>query len=131
MNPDKPQDRPWLRWLTLFVTSGTLLCCAIPVILVSLGFGAVVASIMYKLPGLVYLAEHKTWTLSLSAFLLVFLAWVIWRPGQQCPADPELANRCQMARRWNKRVFLVSVGIWLVGFFFSVLLLPIRHWLGL
>ena len=130
MNTDKTHDRLWLRWLTLFVTSGTLLCCAIPIVLVSLGFGAVVASVMYKLPGLVLLAEHKMWTLSLSAILLLILAWIIWRPGQQCPADPELAQRCQAARRWNKRVFFISVGIWLVGFFFSVLLLPLRQWSG-
>ncbi len=130
MNPNKTQDRPGLRWLTLFVTSGTLLCCAIPIVLVSLGFGAVVASIMYHVPGLVFLAEHKYWTLALSGLLLVALAWVIWRPNQHCPADAELAARCQSAQRWNRRVFFLSVVIWCIGFFFSVLLLPLSQWLG-
>lgn len=120
-------DKSYLRWLTLFITSSTLLCCALPILLVSLGFGAVVASLNYNIPGLVFLAEHKLWTLSLSAFLLLFLAWVIWRPNQSCPANPELAEHCQTAKRWNKRIFWLSVVIWSVGFFFSILLLPLRQ----
>jgi len=127
----KWSDRSYLRWLTLFVTSGTLLCCALPILLVSLGFGAVVAGLNYNIPGLLFLAEHQIWTLSLSALLLVFLAWVIWRPNQSCPADPELAAVCEKAKRWNQRVFWLSVVIWSIGFFFSVLLLPIRQLLDL
>ncbi len=124
-------DMPWLRWVTLFITSGTLLCCALPILLVSLGFGAIVASLNYNIPGLVFLAEHKYWTLTLSALLLLFLAWVIWRPNQSCPTDPELAARCETAKRWNQRIFWLSTTIWGFGFFTSVLLLPLRRWLNL
>jgi hypothetical protein len=127
----KWSDKSYLRWLTLFVTSGTLLCCALPILLVSLGFGAVVASLNYNIPGLLFLAEHKIWTLSLSALLLVFLAWMSWRPNQTCPADPELAAYCQQARRWNMRIFWLSVMIWFIGFFFGFLLLPLRHLLDI
>lgn len=127
MDNETLQTKPYLRWLTLFITSGTLLCCALPILLVSLGFGAVVASLNYNIPGLVFLAEHKFWTLSLSASLLLFLAWVIWRPNQACPTDLDLAIHCQKAKRWNQRIFWLSVGIWVVGFFFSVLLLPLRQ----
>ena len=127
MEPSKWSDKAHLRWLTLFITGSTLLCCALPILLVSLGFGAVVASLNYNIPGLLFLAEHKLWTLSLSGLLLLALAWVIWRPNQSCPADVELAAHCQTAKRWNKRVFWLSVGIWCIGFFASVLLLPLRQ----
>ena len=120
-------DKPYLRWVTLFVTSGTLLCCALPVVLVSMGFGAVVASLNYNIPGLVFLAENKFWTLSLAALLLVVMAWVVWRPNQTCPTDPELAAVCEAAKNWNQRIFWISAVIWSVGFFFSVLLLPLRQ----
>ena len=125
------QDKSALRWLTLFITSSTLLCCALPVLLVALGFGAVVANLNYNIPGLVFLAANKLWTLSLSALLLGFLAWVIWRPNQTCPVDPELASRCQVTKRWNQWVFWLSVLIWIIGFFFSVLLLPLRQFFDL
>ncbi len=121
-------EKPWLRWLTLFVTSGTLLCCALPVLLVSLGFGAIVASLNYNIPGLLFLAENKFWTLGLSAVMLSFLAWLIWRPNQSCPAELKLAAACIRAKRWNKRIFFASVVIWVIGFFFSVLLLPLRQY---
>lgn len=119
-----------LRWITLFVSSSTLLCCALPVILVSLGLGSVIASLNYNIPGLLFLAEHKLWTLSLSALLLLFLAWVIWRPNQACPTDPELAALCQKTKIWNQRIFWLSAIIWGAGIFFSYLLLPIRQTLG-
>jgi mercuric ion transport protein len=116
-----------LGWFTLLVTSGTLLCCALPILMVSLGFGAVVASLNYNIPGLLFLAEHKFWTLSLSALILFFLAWVIWRPSQNCSAEPELATQCQKAKRLNQHIFWLSIGIWCIGFFFSVLVLPLRQ----
>lgn len=121
------QDKSYLSWLTLFITSGTLLCCALPIILVSMGYGAVVASLNYNIPGLLSLAENKFWALSLSTLLLLFLAWVIWRPNQSCPADKKLAVYCHKTKRWNKRVFWLSITIWMIGFFFSVLLLPLRQ----
>ena len=120
-------DKPYLRWLTLFVTSGTLVCCALPIILVSIGFGTVVASLNYNIPGLMLLAENKFWTLSLAALLLALLAWVIWRPNQACPADPALAAACEATKNWNQRIFWVSVVIWGIGFFFGILLLPLRQ----
>ena len=127
----KKGNRPYLRWLTLFVTSSTLLCCALPILLVSLGFGAAVASLNYNIPGLVFLAEHKLWTLSLSTLFLIFLAWVIWRPNQSCPSDSHLAELCQTSKKWNKRIFWLSVSIWSIGLFFSVLLLPLRNLLNI
>ncbi len=124
VNKVKWQEKSYLRWFVLFTTSGTLLCCALPILMVSLGFGAVVASMNYNIPGLVFLAEHNLWILSLSALLLLFLAWVIWRPNQVCPSDLELAAYCLKAKRWNQRIFWLSVAIWLTGFLFSVLLPP-------
>ena len=123
----KWKDKSYLRWLVLLVSSGTLLCCALPILLVSLGFGAVVASLHYNIPELVFLGEHKLWTLSLSALLLLSLAWMIWRPNQSCPTDPELLTHCQTGKRWNQKIFWLSVTVWSVGFFFSVLLLPLRQ----
>lgn len=120
-------DRPYLRWLTLFVSGGTLICCALPIVLVTMGFGAVAASLSYNVPGLVFLAENKAWTLGLSALLLLLLAWIVWRPGQTCPTDPQLAAYCARAKTWNRRIFGYSVIIWSIGFFFSYLLLPLRQ----
>ncbi|MDQ7017123.1 MAG: hypothetical protein Q9N68_12175 [Gammaproteobacteria bacterium] len=131
MKLNKEHSTGQLKWLTLFISSGTLICCALPVLLVSLGFGAVVASLNYNVPGLLFLAEQKLWTLSLAALLLAFLAWVIWRPNQSCPTDPVLAAQCQTSKQWNRRIFWLSFSVWCIGFFFSILLLPLRQFLNL
>jgi len=120
-------DCPYLLWLTLFVSGATLVCCAVPILLVTIGFGAVAASLSYNVPGLVLLAENKAWTLGLSALLL---AWVAWRPGQTCPVDPRLAAYCEQAMSRNRRILRYSVAIWGIGFFFSYLLLPLRQLLN-
>ena len=129
MDSVKWYEKSQLKWLVLFISSGTLLCCALPILLVSLGLGSVVASVNYNVPGFMFMAEHKIWTLGLSALLLVGLAFIIWRPHQTCPSDPKLAQYCRQSKRWNQRIFFISVAIWMTGFFFSVLLLPIRQFL--
>jgi len=92
--------------------------------------GSVVASMNYNIPGLFWLAQHKYWILALSGLLLSFLAWMIWRPNQSCPSDPELAQYCETSKKWNKRIFWISVIVWSIGVFFSLILLPLRNLLG-
>ncbi|MCZ6852739.1 MAG: hypothetical protein O7G86_02365 [Gammaproteobacteria bacterium] len=110
---EKPRN--W-GWVLLFTTSGTLLCCAIPIVLVSVGFGAVVASMATNLPWLITLSLYKGWMFSISGLLIALAAWAIYRPGRECPADPELAAACEQADIWNRRFIGVSGGMWSVGF---------------
>jgi mercuric ion transport protein len=126
-----PNQQRALSWLTLLASSGTLLCCALPILLVSLGFGAVVASLTTSLPILVTLAEYEAWMFSVSALLLGITAWTLWIRPRQCPGDPQLAARCAQAGVWNRRVFWMASVIWLVGLTATYLLLPIRNFLGI
>lgn len=112
----------------LFTTSGTLLCCALPILLVSLGLGSTVAVITSGFPLLVTLSQHKILVFAGSAITLAISAWLSERPGRSCPTDPLLAARCLHARRWNKRILITSTSLWGVGFFFAYLALPLRTW---
>ena len=116
-----------LGWLALFTSFGTLLCCALPILLVTLGFGAVVASLTYQLPWLVTLSENKLWLFSISGLLLAACAWALWRQTIICPTDPALAFRCQQAKRWNQRLFFGALIIWCIGFIAAFLLFPLRN----
>jgi hypothetical protein len=109
---------------------GTLICCALPIFLVSVaGLGAVVASVTSGFPLLIELSQHKTWVFALSAVLLVLAGWSIWRPGRSCPADPALARWCDRFQTWNRRVIFVSASVWAVGFLAAFLALPLRVFL--
>jgi hypothetical protein len=89
MGMDTQEQR--LTWLALFASTGTLICCALPIALVSLGLGATAAAISSRLPFLVSLPLHKNWVFGGSVLLLFLAAWVLYRPGRTCPADPKLA----------------------------------------
>lgn len=118
-------------WLTLFASTGTLICCALPILFVSFGLGATIAAITSAAPFLVTLALHKAWVFAGSGLMLAVAGWLLYRPGRACPSDPELGRLCTRADRWNRRVHGLSAAIWGIGFFAAYLALPIRIWLGL
>ncbi len=129
MDTRKKITRTSLGWLALFASTGTLLCCALPILLVSLGLGATVAALTSHFPVLITLSQFKGWIFMLSGSLLAGTAWLMWRNRGLCPVDPELAELCQRARLLNRRIWLFAVVIWLTGFTAAYLALPIQFWL--
>lgn len=118
-----------MAWLALFATTGTLICCALPIALAAIGLGATVAALTASFPLLVTLSEHKAWVFAGSGTLLGLSGWLIFRPERSCPVDPELAELCNKTQAWNRRIYWASVAIWSVGFAAAYLALPIRVWL--
>lgn len=119
-----------LTWLALFASTGTLICCALPIALVTLGLGATVAAISANMPFLVTLTLYKAWLFAGSAALLVWSGWVLYRSGRECPADPVAAALCARTLLWNRRIFWISVTLWNIGFFAAYIALPLRIWLN-
>ncbi len=120
-----------LSWLTLFASGGTLICCALPIILVTLGLGATVAAFTSSFPLLVTIAQHKAWVFAGSGTLLLVSGWLMYRAGRACPADPELGRLCDQTQVWNRRIYWSSVTLWGIGFFAAYLALPLRILLDL
>ncbi|HFB54698.1 MAG TPA: hypothetical protein ENJ46_02145 [Hellea balneolensis] len=121
-----PMRKKW-GWMILFASTTTLLCCALPIILVTLGLGAVSAALFANVPFLTFLAGHKFWLFVGSFLLLSLSAWSIYRPGRTCPVDPKLAAHCAQADRWNKRILTISSIIWLIGFTAAYLSVPLLN----
>ena len=69
-----------LSWLALFAASGTLVCCALPIILVTLGLGATVAAWTSTFPILITIAQHKMWVFAGSGALLLLSGWLMYPP---------------------------------------------------
>ncbi len=118
-----------LNYFSLFSSFGTLLCCALPSVLVLLGLGTTVASLLSAMPWLVNLSRHKIWTFSISGVLisLSFLVtyWIAPRlqAGQTCDADDPTA--CGQASKMSRRLLWFSAAVWSAGFFVAYLLGPI------
>lgn len=129
--PGPPRMETGATWVTLFASIGTLVCCALPIILVTFGMGATVAALTGSLPFLITLSQHKVWVFAGSAVMLALSAWMMYRPGHSCPVDPELGALCDRTQLWNHRIYWASIILWGVGFFAAFLALPLRIWLGI
>jgi mercuric ion transport protein len=133
MNPattQNPQRRSaMLSYFSLFTSLGTLLCCALPSLLVLFGLGASVASLLAFTPWLVALSRHKAWTFSISGALigLSFVNLYYFVPrlkvGDVCDIDD--GSACRDASRVSKVLLWVSAGVYAVGFFVAYALGPI------
>lgn len=119
----------WLSYFSLFTSLSTLFCCALPSLLVLVGLGATVASVLSTLPWLVALSHHKKWTFTISGVLtalsFVNMYWLAPRlaSGVACSADDP--NACVRASRASKVLLWVSAAIYIVGFFVAYALGPI------
>ena len=116
--------------LALLASSGTLVCCALPIILVSVGLGSVVAALNVQLPFLSSLAEYKFWIFMLSGGLLLLSAWQLYSTRNTCPADPKLAAACVRVKSITSKLFIGAAVIWVIGFIAAYIALPVRVWLG-
>lgn len=108
------------NFLTLFTSVGTLLCCALPALLVSLGLGAVMAGLASNVPGLIWVSEHKTGVFIFAGLMLALNgAWLWVNRDAPCPIDPDLRDACITGRRTSKIIYFVSLGVFAVGAFFA------------
>jgi len=109
-----------LNYLTLFTSMSTLVCCALPALLVSLGMGAVLAGLASTFPGLIWISEHKTAVFIAAGILLAGNGLILFRNrNAPCPMDPALRDACIRGRNFSKWIYFVSLGIYSIGFFFA------------
>jgi hypothetical protein len=112
-----------VSFLTLFSSTSTLLCCALPALLVSLGMGAALAGLASKVPGLIWVSEHKPEVFAFAGLMLLANGLWLWKNrNAPCPLDPKLRDACISGRKFSLRVYIVSVVIFLTGFTFAFLL---------
>ncbi len=105
---------------SLFTSIGTLLCCALPALLVTLGMGAALAGLVTYMPWLVTISEYKVMVFSVAALLLVGAFILQWRARYQpCPIDEAQAIACKRLRKISWWILLFSIMIYLTGFFFA------------
>lgn len=101
----------------------TLFCCVLPIIFVSLGFGAAFAGLIGAFPQITWFSEHKGWVFLGGALLIIVAGYVQWRARfTACPIDPKLALGCKTAKAWSYRILLLAIVLYLTGFLFAFVL---------
>jgi mercuric ion transport protein len=123
-----PASSAVLSYFSLFTSVGTLLCCALPSLLVLAGLGGSVASTLSALPWLVTLSRHKHWTFSISGTLIAlsFVNMYYLAPRLRARAcDSENPSACDNASNLARTLLWVSAAIYAVGFFAAYALGPL------
>jgi mercuric ion transport protein len=116
------QKNIWISFFGLFTSFSTLICCALPALLVSIGLGATMVGLVSTFPALVILSEHKVLVFSLSFFMLAVSSYMQYRARfLPCPIDPMEARACTCARVWSMRVTIFSIVVWTIGAGFALL----------
>ena len=109
-------------YFTLFFSASTLLCCALPSLLVAIGAGGVMASIYANVPGFTTFVQNKNMIFIIVAILLLINGLSLWfNRNAPCPLDAKKAMICMKSRKITRIIYFISLGIYFVGFFFSYL----------
>ncbi len=109
--------------LSLFASSSTLICCALPALLVALGAGAALSGLVGAFPQIVWLSEHKIGLFIFAGLMLMASGALQWiNRNAPCPVEPALRDACLRTRKVSLRVYWVSVAIYLIGGFFAFVL---------
>ena len=109
-----------MAFLSLFTSTGTLLCCALPALLVALGAGAALSTLIAVVPGLVWVSEYKEAVFVAAGVMLAVSGWLQWRARfAPCPVNPAQRDACLRTRRSSRRVYLMSVAVYALGGWFA------------
>lgn len=117
-----------LPTLSLFTSLGTLVCCALPALFVTLGAGAALAGLVSNAPWLIALSKYKAWTFGFSGLMILIAGIMQYRArNAHCPIGPEQAKACTRLRKISKYIYIGSVIVWCIGFFFAFIAVHIFY----
>ena len=102
--------------ITLLASWGSLVCCVLPAVFVSLGAGAALVGIVSAVPRLVWLSEHKAAVFSVAGALLLGSGVLLWNARRlACPTDPIAARACQRLRRMSHWLYGIAAFSYIAG----------------
>lgn len=105
-----------ISFFSLFGSFSTLICCALPALLVTLGMGATVVGLTSTFPWLITLSHYKNWLFSGSFIILSASAIMLYRARHApCPIDPVKRRACQIGRKASIISTILSFSLWTVG----------------
>jgi hypothetical protein len=106
--------------ISLFTSSSTLICCALPATMVAIGSAAALTGLVSTFPQLIWISEHKMIIFTMAAVMLIFAGYLQWQArNAACPVDSNLAAVCLKTRKSSLLIYWFSVLVFLVGAFFA------------
>jgi len=95
-------------------------CCALPIVLITLGMGSAMASLVSIFPWLVPLSKYKAITFTVTALLLGY-AWIQVKRVTQC----DIADAKRL--KWQKRILLGASILLIISIFAAYAFVPLMQ----
>ena len=118
-----------LRFLALFTSTGTLLCCALPAALAALAGGAAISAYVSIFPWVIPLSRHKAWIFIVAGVMIAISGIFTLRPHGKLACAVTGGKGCKEAGLFSKWVFWIAVSIFAVGAFMTYGIVPLLEWL--
>ena len=123
MEVDQKMSEKTANFFSLFASSSTLVCCALPAIFVALGAGASFASLITIFPFLITLSQYKLYITFFAIVMLLIAGYANYiNANLPCPADPELGRLCMETRKKSRLIYYLSTSIFLFATAFTYLI---------
>lgn len=108
-------------FLSLFTSSATLICCALPALFVLFGAGASFAVIVSHFPQLIWISKHKT-VLFIMAGILLAASKALQTKNQKNVCDIKKKDVCESTRQWSNITWRISALIFIIAICFTYVL---------
>lgn len=119
-----------LNFLSLFGSSATLLCCALPAMISMIAGGAAVGSLISTFPWLIPVSRYHNWIFLVAGILLFINGIFVFSPKGKVACSITGGKGCEVAGRFSQWMFYISVVLYSVGAFFAYAYVPVVKFLG-
>ena len=108
-------------FLSLFTSSATLICCALPALFVLFGAGASFAALISHFPQLIWISKQKNILFILAGLALAVSKTIeIKNNKNSCTETNKLV--CQSTREWSSITWSISAIIYVTAICFTYIL---------
>ena len=110
----------YINSVTLLFSVGTLVCCVLPFVFVSLGAGATLLGFLTLFPFLVEISNYKLYIFTISGFLIIIsILNFFFSRTLPCPLNNKVAESCKKLKKISKVMIIFSLMLFSLGFVFS------------
>jgi len=114
-----------VSFLSLFGSSATLFCCALPATLSIIAGGAAVGSLISIFPWLIPISKHHNWIFLIAGILLCVNGIFVFSPKGKVACSITGGKGCEVAGSFSNWTFWISIVFYGIGVFFAYAYVPI------
>jgi len=119
-----------VSFFSLFGSTATLLCCALPATLSIIAGGAAVGSLISVFPWLIPLSRYHSWIFLIAGILLLVNGIFVLSPKGKVACSITGGKGCEIAGGFSKWMFWFSIVLYGIGVFFAYAYVPIAKFMN-